>query len=464
MQPLYGKKQASDAPMGMSTFGVGPDSSIRKNAVVMVMTCLPCYLIVEIPALIFIDDSATTAAKDVNPFAWIGAVICAVLFFAYIAYQYYLANVVPSSSTQGATDGGAAKVLLEQRVNDIMIKAIKAGRMGLRGLLMDSLPGPADANGNQQLADEDLKSKANRIVRPFFSKFDLNGDGTLSRYELGELLHTLGERVTPAELEELFRTADTDSSGEVDFNEFVTWVVQLIQKEPQHKLQRARTADARMPNVVTDGPADPESMSSSLQVALAGGQQETEDDADDDDEPEVPEDILDMHLSPEQQRKKVLQRSCYLMGVGTFIVLLFSDPMVDVLDQIGTRTGIPPFFVAFVLGPIASNASEMVASYKYAQKKSQKTISVAFSQLLGAASMNNTFCLFIFYLLIAARGFGWVYHAEVLGIVFSEIAMAVIASKRVHTVRDSLIVLSLFPLCLVIVAVFKATVFKAVEG
>merc|ERR1719329_1408751 len=152
------------------------------------------------------------------------------------------------------------------------------------------------------------------------------------------------------------------------------------------------------------------------------------------------------------------------MGIGTLIVLLFSDPMVDVLDNVGTRTGIPPFFVAFLLGPIASNASEMVASYKYAQKKSEKTITVAFSQLLGAACMNNTFCLLIFYLIIAARGFAWTYHAEVIGIVAAEVIMAWIATKRVHTMLDAWIILSFLPLTLVIVGAFKATVFKKVEG
>ena len=60
----------------------------------------------------------------------------------------------------------------------------------------------------------------------------------------------------------------------------------------------------------------------------------------------------------------------------------------------------PPFYVAFVLAPLASNASELIASVNYASKKSKKTITVALAALEGAACMNNTFCLAIFMGLI----------------------------------------------------------------
>ena len=34
------------------------------------------------------------------------------------------------------------------------------------------------------------------------------------------------------------------------------------------------------------------------------------------------------------------------MGIGTPLLVLFSDPMTDVFE-IGTRTGIPAFYVSF---------------------------------------------------------------------------------------------------------------------
>ena len=135
------------------------------------------------------------------------------------------------------------------------------------------------------------------------------------------------------------------------------------------------------------------------------------------------------------------------MALGPFLVLIFSDPMVDVMSNVGARVTVPPFYVAFVLAPLASNASELIASVNYASKKSKKTITVALAALevsprysrdtaeiarqeddhtplavrrarrawttpsvylgytsaisrQGAACMNNTFCLAIFMGLI----------------------------------------------------------------
>jgi len=51
-----------------------------------------------------------------------------------------------------------------------------------------------------------------------------------------------------------------------------------------------------------------------------------------------------------------------MMTMGTIVVLLFSDPMVDVLDTFGKITHIDAFFVSFVLAPLASNAPEILAS------------------------------------------------------------------------------------------------------
>ena len=87
---------------------------------------------------------------------------------------------------------------------------------------------------------------------------------------------------------------------------------------------------------------------------------------------------------------------CWDRGLGTLLVIVFSDPMVDVMSNVGTRLEVPPFYVAFCLAPLASNASELIASLAYAGKKSRKTITVALAALEGAACMNNTFCLAIF--------------------------------------------------------------------
>eukprot|EP00667_Euglena_gracilis_P026145 EG_transcript_31207 len=104
-------------------------------------------------------------------------------------------------------------------------------------------------------------------------------------------------------------------------------------------------------------------------------------------------------------------------AVGTLLVLLFSDPMVDVLSEFGNRIHVPPFYVSFILAPLASgkdqacdfasccstqshkeapsstNASELIAAFQYSKKQTRAAITISFASLQGAACMNNTFCL-----------------------------------------------------------------------
>ncbi len=61
---------------------------------------------------------------------------------------------------------------------------------------------------------------------------------------------------------------------------------------------------------------------------------------------------------------------------------------------------------------MASNASELIASFNYAAKKTPKSISISLATLEGAACMNNTFGLAIFMFLIYSQGLAWEYLAE----------------------------------------------------
>ncbi|KAH8095972.1 calcium:sodium antiporter [Aureococcus anophagefferens] len=137
----------------------------------------------------------------------------------------------------------------------------------------------------------------------------------------------------------------------------------------------------------------------------------------------------------ERQQTVIKRRAFTTLAVGTAVVLIFSDPMVDVMSEIGARTGISPFYVSFVLAPLASNASELLASFYYAQKKTRNSITISFTALEGAASMNNTFCLSIFMGLIYFKGIAWQYSAETIAIVFVQLAVGAVLTKKTLTMR-----------------------------
>ena len=78
-----------------------------------------------------------------------------------------------------------------------------------------------------------------------------------------------------------------------------------------------------------------------------------------------------------------------MLGLGTLLVVLISDPMVSVLSEVGKRTGISPFYISFIFAPLASNASEVIASYKYALKKTSQSITISMSALEGKEHRNT---------------------------------------------------------------------------
>lgn len=136
---------------------------------------------------------------------------------------------------------------------------------------------------------------------------------------------------------------------------------------------------------------------------------------------------------------------------GSVIVLLISDPMVSVLSEVGARTGISAFYISFVFAPLASNASEVIACYNYAQKKTPSTIAVSISTLQGAAVLNSTFVLGIFLLLVYSQHLIWEFFAETTTILIVQFILGIYSFKKTQTLLDAFIILSFYPLSILLV-------------
>lgn len=62
-------------------------------------------------------------------------------------------------------------------------------------------------------------------IKNAFKAADTNGDGVLSCEELSRVMRALGFVKSNDEMAALFEAVDSDASGEVDYNEFVDWVM-----------------------------------------------------------------------------------------------------------------------------------------------------------------------------------------------------------------------------------------------
>jgi Ca2+/Na+ antiporter len=263
-------------------------------------------------------------------------------------------------------------------------KTLQEGKMSLKGILKSTIEDYQKNRGGGTLDGEysSLKQDENKFAAPpeeiadilkqilwdAFQAYDKDLNGKLEQHEIKAFLRDFNENISEEEILEVRRRVDSNNDDYVSFEEFITMAYHLILSS--HRRDERDDSDRYSANAqVSDG-------------LFSSGDDGAE-------EEEVPADFTD--LSPEEQQKAIKWRAFKMLSIGTVMVIYFSDPMVDVMHQIAVRTKISPFYVSFVLAPLASNASEVVASMFYAAKKTRKTMTVSLSALEGAACMNNTF-------------------------------------------------------------------------
>jgi len=442
--------------------GITVNPIIRKNAWMMLFTAFPCYLIIQIPA--FIDGVQAgrvdpTLAKDEHVYAIIGLTLCTVLFCYYLYFQANNADTdAQFDQLLKAWLNGDKSQSVGGSLSAILCSELK-GLRELKESTQKSNTGVPDRGLHATLMDASLQksrtedmTRLRTLIRPIFNKYDAAPkNNRLDKAEFRALMRDLNER--PEEyledgvasmsageaVDELFNRWDTSRDNEIDFNEFC---VKFYERTRDFALSSRSTSN------------------SSLQIQAAAKESDIYEDVDgdgnDDEEEEEmpPEELLTNGQIDLWKLKKTAATSMFF---GTLVVLVFSDPMVDVLAALGNFVGVAPFYVSFVLAPLASNASELVASMNYASKKTKSTITTSLSTLLGAANMNNTFCLAIFYALIVFRtGLKWTFSAETISIVGVQVIMFFFAYQKTMKLWTAFVVLSFFPLSIVLVAFLES--------
>eukprot|EP00461_Guttulinopsis_vulgaris_P008243 UN08294 len=78
------------------------------------------------------------------------------------------------------------------------------------------------------------------------------------------------------------------------------------------------------------------------------------------------DDEQDDGLTPQQRLEK--QESFHKWAgfgtllLGTALILIFSDPLIEIVTHVGVSSGVPAFYISFCLLPFVSNSSELITS------------------------------------------------------------------------------------------------------
>jgi Ca2+/Na+ antiporter len=409
--------------------GVGIHDGVKVNARFMMMTTLP-FWVMQVPVF-YVDYPGSTvpdrvASKLETPCAIVGMFGCFCFFAKYM-----------HDSWQAAQEEGAP-------VNDKHIKlvaeAILNNNLNIREVMHEFQHDfrEEEATLKTGLLSGTTSQKTHNLVRhmcailePFFKNYDANGDDKISINEFRFLMRDLRENVSEDKTKAIFDAADMDKSGDINFEEFVACIMAFALDE------KVNDDDDLV-------------------------QQQKGDEDDDEEEEEEGDEIEDLApdlkpLGPEEQQRVIKQRAAAKMFFGSVLVCLFSDPMVDVLGALGDKAGVPTFYVSFLFAPLASNASELVAAMKLAQKRTQMSMKESLSTLCGAAIMNNTFCLATFFFCFLMEGLVWKFSAETISIVLIQFVIGSIASARqVQTLFEGFVVLCCYPAAMLVVYVLES--------
>ena len=405
-------------------------------------TTLP-YFLIQGPAL-FLHGPTSEIAEGEHWWSFAGLVICLLGLIWYMSIQLKLSRDDDHRSKRMAV---VKKQLQKGAVS--LSGAVAAEMNALEERTAGTFQSPDDPRTplkhppsvTSPAGDDKLRPPPTvavylkEVLGESFRSYDTDRNGELDRREVFVFFRDLNEGITEEEMDSLFKEFDEDDNGSISLDEFIGVAYLLI------KLQESR-------GTVGNGRRSAERQSMSLSNSAFSNSDE------DEEEEDLPEDLT--NLPPDQQQAAIKKKAFRMLLAGSALVLYFSDPMVDVLAAIAERANVSAFYVSFVLAPLASNASELIASQYYASKKTRKSISVALSALEGAACMNNTFCLSIFMALIFFRGLAWQYSAETLVILLCQFLVGVMVQASDMKFSRGVLILSIFPLSIILVAALEA--------
>ncbi|KAI3815036.1 hypothetical protein L1987_14688 [Smallanthus sonchifolius] len=377
--------------------GVSTDIWTSYSAMTMAVSVLP-FIVVQFPEILHSTSGRQTSIL-------IGLIISVCLLIAYCIYQVYQPNIQ------------------KRRLAFAKHKHVRSGI--LRYLKTNSFGRLLDDQG--QLNRE--------VLYKLFNSVDVNGDGRLSQVELRSLVVGMQLNINLNEDETIYKVMkefDTSGDDEVDFEEFITGIANWLEEARLTKTY-SPLGGPDATNYIHD--YFEETKREQYLLGDEGGEEEE-------------------HGVDDRNPHQTTIKAALFLLLGTLVAAVCADPLVDAIDGFSTATSIPPFFISFIVLPLVTNSSESVSAIIFASRKKQRSASLTFSELYGAATMNNLLCLSVFLALVYVRGLTWDFTSEVLVILIVCIVMGVFGSLRTtFPLWTSFIAFVLYPFSLVLVYV-----------
>ncbi|KAG5551308.1 hypothetical protein RHGRI_009651 [Rhododendron griersonianum] len=392
--------------VGFSLTGSGVSTDIWTSyaAGIMAVSVVP-FLVVQLPQLM-----SSTSGRHLA--VLIALIVSLSLLIAYCVYQVF----------QPWIQRRKLEYARHKHVMSGVLRQLKKRALGrLRG---------DDGKPNEE------------VIKTLFNSIDGNNDGYISATEMRAFI--VGVQFDDVNLDQddainkVMSDFDTSHDERIDFLEFVNGISKWL---AEAKSSGVGSHDA--------GPDTIKYLDHFHQVCCIQTKREKDHLGD-----QSSVDQSDEMVEGVEKPKWTSIKAALLLLLGTLIAAAFADPLVDAVDNFSDATSIPSFFISFIALPWATNSSESVSAIIFASRKRKRSASLTFSELYGAATMNNLLCLAVFLALVYIRDLTWEFSAEVLVIVVVCLVMGAFASFRTtFPLWTSFVAFLLYPLSLALVYV-----------
>ena len=354
-------RQLTD-PQDVRNTGVTVEPSIRTNAIIMIVTLAP-YFIIEFVSLFNMAHTLTPAEKVEREKGYVLLAFLAAL----VLFAVYSGYMVLNTSFQEQRLRAARKKLVLQKLADMFVSNVNR-----RELILD-IESQENTNSqpqyhNQEEEEEDhtdveleegtTPKKAEEEEKG--PKGDSEGFGLV---DIDDDDDDDDDEKSPAAGEKSEDAAVPDARAEAAL---ATEIMKSRSLQDMHEMIRKfRASEQRSAAKLLD--AEAARATAAAAAEDVGKDLEGAGDAD----------VGGGAAAGELSRNRLIAKALALLAVGTTIVVIFSDPLVDSISALAAQLHIKNFFVAFIVAPLASNASELITSIYFCSKKTSKSVSVA---------------------------------------------------------------------------------------
>lgn len=93
------------------------------------------------------------------------------------------------------------------------------------------------------------------------------------------------------------------------------------------------------------------------------------------------DDVEDEEREQNPSVSRIIGHAILFLIAGGAVAAFFADPLVGAISGFSATSGISPFFISFVVTPLATSSSEAISSLMFARRKRRRNISMSYCQV-----------------------------------------------------------------------------------